>query len=313
MANPALGSSVQVIATAPETPHASGKVDKNYKSHFHSEKNPWWRRVLTWIGLLGVSVVFMYPLVWLISASLKPRSQTFNNKLIPDTFQWDNYVAVFQAVPMATWFLNSLVVGLLAAATVTFSSALTAFAFAYFRFPGRGLLFGLVLATMMLPAAVTLVPQYLVWTGIGFGDSQVPLWAQNLFGSAFYIFLLRQFFLALPRETFEAARVDGAGYPRLFWQIALPQCKTALVVVFIFELRASWTDLIKPLIYLQDSEKFTIPRGVKTVLDAFGSGGEAKWEIVMAASVLATVPLIVLFFFGQKHFVGGIATQGRKG
>ena len=152
---------------------------------------------------------------------------------------------------MLQWLVNSVTVGVIAAIAVTISSALVAFGFAYFRFRGRSALFGLVLATMMLPGAVTMIPIYLIWNQVGMVDTQVPLWAQNLFGSAFYIFLLRQFFLGVPRELFEAARVDGCGYLGMFRRIALPLSRPALVIVFVFELQASWSDLMKPLIYLQ--------------------------------------------------------------
>jgi multiple sugar transport system permease protein len=166
---------------------------------------------------------------------------------------------------------------------------------------------------MMLPGAVTMVPTYLIWDRLGVASTQLPLWAGNLFGSAFYIFLLRQFFLSLPRDLFEAALIDGASYLRLFRSIALPLAKPALIIVFVFELRASWTDLVKPLIYLRDPALYTIPRGLKAVIDQFGKGGESQWEIVLAASVLTTLPMIVLFFLGQRHFVEGIATTGRGG
>ncbi|HEX2130118.1 MAG TPA: carbohydrate ABC transporter permease, partial [Actinophytocola sp.] len=178
-------------------------------------------RVLFWIGLLGASVLFLYPFVWVLSASLKPRSQVFDNALIPSDWAWENYVNVWQAAPVLTWFLNSVVVAVAAATAVTIASALVAFGFAYFRFPGRNFLFGLVLATMMLPGAVTMIPVYLIWNSVGLSTTQVPLWAANLFGSAFYIFLLRQFFLGLPRDLFEAARIDGASYWGLFWRIAV--------------------------------------------------------------------------------------------
>lgn len=266
---------------------------------------------VTVVALLAV--LFTYPFIWLVSASLKPRSQVFDNKLIPNPLRPENYEQVFEVAPVFTWFMNSLLIGVLAAATVTISSALVAFGFAYFRFPGRNALFGLVLATMMLPAAVTMIPTYLIWTELRLGASQVPLWGQNIFGSAFYIFLMRQFFLGVPRELFEAARVDGVGYFGLFRHIALPLCRPAMIVVFIFEFRASWTDLLKPLIYLRDTSLYTLPRGLKAILDAFGAGGEFKWEIVLAASVVATVPLIILFFLGQRYFIEGLATQGRKG
>ncbi|GAB3432085.1 carbohydrate ABC transporter permease [Flindersiella endophytica] len=261
--------------------------------------------------LLGA--LFTYPFVWLVTASLKPRTQVFDNVLLPERIQPQNYVTVWQEAPVFTWFLNSVMVGVAAALAVTISSAIVAFGFAYFRFPGRNVLFGLLLSTMMLPGAVTMIPTYLIWNELHFAGTQVPLWANNLFGSAFFIFLLRQFFLTIPRELFEAARVDGCGYFGLFRRIALPLSRPAIIVVFVFEFRESWTDLIKPLIYLRDESLFTLPRGLKTILDSFGYGGEMKWEIVLAASVIATLPLIVIFFLGQRHFVEGIATTGRKG
>lgn len=275
---------------------------------------PGWLARGAWLLLLGaVTVVFLYPFVWLVGASLKPRSQVFDNALVPDPVAWENYVRVWQAAPVLTWLLNSVAVGVAAAASVTLSSALVAFGFAWFRFPGRDLLFGLVLGTMMLPGAVTMVPVYLLWDGFGLASTQVPLWAGNLFGSAFYIFLLRQFFLSLPRDLFEAAMLDGASYLRMFRSVAMPLAVPALVIVFVFELRASWTDLIRPLIYLRDTELYTIPRGLKAVVDTFGQGGEMQWEIVMAASVITTIPMILLFLAGQRYFVEGIQTTGRSG
>jgi multiple sugar transport system permease protein len=263
--------------------------------------------------LLLASVLFLYPFVWLISASLKPRTDVFDNRLLPRVWRWANYSDVWNYAPVLRWIGNSVVVALAAAVTVTLSSALVAFGFAYFRFPLRNVLFGLVLSTMMLPGAATMIPVYLIWHHVGLTGTQVPLWAQNLFGSAFYIFLLRQFFLGVPREYFEAARVDGCSFFGLFWRIALPLSRSALVVVLVFEIQASWTDLLRPLIYLQDPSLFTLPRGLKAVIDTFGNGGEQHWEIIMAASLIATLPLIVLFAFAQRHIMDGIASQGRKG
>ncbi|SDD11479.1 carbohydrate ABC transporter permease [Actinokineospora iranica] len=259
------------------------------------------------LGVVGVA--FVYPFVWLVSASLKPRAHVFDNALLPRPFAPENFVAVWEAAPLLVWIGNSIAVGLAAAAAATVSSALVAYGFARFRFRGRNLLFGLVLATMMLPGAVTMVPVYLEWHAVGLATTQIPLWAQNLFGSAFYIFLLRQFFLGLPGEVFDAARVDGAGHLRSFTAIALPLARPAMIVVFVFELRAAWTDLIKPLIYLRESRFFTLPRGLKTILDQFGQGGEAEWEIVLAASVIATAPMILLFLLAQRYFVRGLVTQ----
>ncbi|MFD7923827.1 carbohydrate ABC transporter permease [Streptomyces sp. NPDC059740] len=270
-------------------------------------------RLVRVLALTAASVVFLYPFFWLLSASVKPSEDVFDNALIPHVWQLSNYTAIWHAVPLLTWVGNSVTVTLAAAVAVTASSAVVAFGFAYFRFPGRNVLFALVVGTMMLPAVVTMVPQYLIWNQLHLASTQVPLWAPNLFGSAFYIFLLRQFFLGLPRELFEAARVDGAGYRTLFWRIAVPLCRPALIVTFIFEVQASWTDLIRPLIYLRDPSLYTVPRGLKAVLDQFGAGGEMHWEVVCAASVIVTVPMIIAFFVCQRHFTEGIATTGSKG
>jgi multiple sugar transport system permease protein len=271
------------------------------------------RRGAYLVPLVVFAVLFLYPLVWLVSASLKPRDEVFDNRLIPQHVDLHNFVAVWQAAPVLDWLVNSVIVGVAAALAVTVSSSLVAFGFAYFRFRLRGPLFGLVLATMMLPSAVTMIPVYLIWNELGFVNTQVPLWAQNLFGSAFYIFLLRQFFLGIPREYFEAARLDGCGYFNLFRRVALPLAKPALIIVFVFELQASWTDLMKPLIYLQNENLFTLPRGLKVIVDQFGQNGEFHWEVVLAGSLVATVPMIIVFAFAQRYFIQGVSTQGRQG
>ncbi|MCU1543940.1 MAG: sugar transporter permease [Microbacteriaceae bacterium] len=270
-------------------------------------------QAITYALLSVLAVVFTYPFIWLVSASFKPRSDVFDNLLIPKNLTFENYLAVWQDAPIGVWFINSTIVTILAAVTVTISSAMVAWGFAYFRFRGRGPLFALVIGTMMLPGAVTMIPTFLIWNGLGATGTLTPLWAQNLFGSAFYIFLLRQFFLSLPRELFEAAKIDGAGNWRIFTRVAMPLCRPALAVTLLFEIQAAWTDLIRPLIYLRDSETFTIPRGLKSLLDQFGFGGEYHWEIIVTASVITTVPMIILFFIGQKQFVDGIATTGSKG
>ena len=270
-------------------------------------------RVLTYTALTVFAVVFSYPFIWLVSASFKPRSDVFDNLLIPKTFTLENYLTIWQEAPIGVWLVNSVIVTALAAVSVTASSALVAWGFAYFRFRGRGALFALVIGSMMLPGAVTMIPTFLIWNGLGATGTLTPLWAQNLFGSAFYIFLLRQFFLGLPRELFEAAKIDGAGNWRIFTRVALPLCKPALAVTLLFEIQAAWTDLLRPLIYLRDSDTFTIPRGLKSLLDQFGFGGEWHWEVVITASVITTVPMIILFFIGQRQFVDGIATTGSKG
>ncbi len=273
--------------------------------------------VLVGVLLVGFSLLFLYPLVWLLAASLKPRGEVFDNRLIPETFSPRNYVEVWDQLPLLSWAANSIAIAVLAAGLVVLSSALVAFGFAYFRFPGRKVLFGLVLATMMLPGAVTMVPQYLIWLNLGLVGTWVPLFGANLFGSAFYIFLQRQFFLGLPRELFEAARVDGASYLGMFRRIALPLSVPSLVIIFLFEFQASWNSLQAALIYLNAGsvEGFTVPLGISYAMTKYSptAGGQGDYQYVMVAALLVTLPMLVMFAFGQRYFVEGVATQGRKG
>lgn len=268
---------------------------------------------LLWVVLLAATVIFVYPLIWLVSASFKPQSEVFDNRLVPQTPTLQNYVEIWNAAPLALWMGNTVLVTVLAAVAVTLSSSMVAWGFSYYRFRGRNALFFLVLATMMLPGAVTLIPTFLIWDALGQVGTLTPLWAGNLFGSAFYIFLLRQFFLGLPRQIFEAARTDGANDWQLFRYFALPLCKPALIVTLLFEAQAAWTDLMRPLIYLRDSDTFTVPRGLKAMVDQFGFAGNWHWELIVTASVITTLPMIVLFFIGQRHFIEGVATTGVKG
>lgn len=263
--------------------------------------------------LLFFTLLFIYPIIWLFSASLKPGAEVFSGDLIGSRIAWENYPSLFNRVPVALWGWNSLYVSFLAAITVTISSALVAFAFAYFRFPGRDFLFGVVLASMMLPGAVTMIPTFLIWDALGFNNTHVPLWAGNLFASPFYIFLMRQFFLTLPRDLFDAAKVDGAGYLRMWWSVAVPLTRAALIVVFVFELKAAWTDLVRPLIFLRDPQLFTLPRGLKAVIDNPSIGGERHFELLAVGGVIVMLPMIVVFFLGQRYFIEGIATSGSTG
>jgi multiple sugar transport system permease protein len=272
-------------------------------------------RAIFLAALVVVTVIFLYPFIWSVSASLKPRDYVFNNQLLPIPFAPSNYIQIWRAAPVLEWTFNSLYIGILAAVLVTFSSAMTAFAFAYFRFPGRNVLFGCVLATMMLPAAVTMIPVYLIWDHIHLANTQVPLWLGNLFGSAFYIFLQRQFFLGIPRELFEAARMDGDSYWTMFWRIAVPLARPALIVTAIFQFQASWTDLLSPLIYLHQDKLYTLSLGLFELLNQYGpsGGGSGQYQLIIAGLVISTVPMIIVFFIGQRYFVEGIVTQGGKG
>jgi multiple sugar transport system permease protein len=274
-------------------------------------------RILLTLLLVGFAALFLYPLVWLLAASLKPASQVFDNRLIPETWRWDNYSKIWDELPLLHWVFNSVSIALLAAAAVAISSSAIAFGFAYFRFPGRNILFGLVLGSMMLPASVTMIPTYLIWKETGFLGTWVPLFGANLFGSAFYIFLQRQFYLGLPRELFEAARIDGSNYWQLFWRIAMPLSIPSFVIVFLFEFQAAWNNFQAALIYLNGEavEDFTAPLGIAYSMTKYSptAGGQGDYQYVMVASLLVTLPMLLLFSFGQRYFIEGVATQGRKG
>lgn len=277
----------------------------------------WVGQIVRWALLLACSALFLYPFAWLLAASFKPRGEVFDNRLIPQTFQPENYVQVFSELPLFAWLGNSVLIALLAATFVTISSSLVAFGFAYFRFPGRNVLFGVVLATMMLPGAVTLVPQYLIWSQLGFVGTNVPLWGATLFGSAFYIFLQRQFFLSLPRDLFEAARLDGLNAWGQFWRIAFPLSVPSFVIVFLFEFQSSWNNLQAALIYLNagSPEAYTVPLGIASAMTKYSpaTGGQGDYQYVMVAALIVTLPMLILFAFGQRSFIEGIATTGTKG
>jgi multiple sugar transport system permease protein len=274
-------------------------------------------RTITVLLLTGFALLFLYPFVWLVSASLKPKSDVFDNRLIPGTIKWSNYKEVFDQLPLLHWMFNSVAIAFLAAGFVAISSSVVAFGFAYFRFPFRNTLFGIVLGTMMLPTSVTMIPTYLIWKNLGFLNTWVPLFGGNLFGSAFYIFLQRQFFLGLPRELFEAARIDGSSYWGLFWRIAMPLAKPSFIIVFLFEFQAAWNNLQGSLIYLNGgtADGFTVPLGISYAMTKYapGNGGQGDYQYVMVAALIVTVPLLLLFAVGQRYFIEGVATQGRKG
>jgi len=302
----------------PERETVTTTVPKKPRRRDHGRPaRSWVVRGLLTVVLVGFALLFLYPFVWLLAASLKPRGEVFDNALIPKTLVPENYVEVWNQLPLMSWMWNSIAIALLAATAVAVSSSIVAFGFAYFRFPGRGMLFGLVLATMMLPGAVTMIPIYLIWKQTGMLGTWVPLWGMNLFGSAFYIFLQRQFYLGLPRELFEAARLDGAGYWGLFWRIAMPLSIPSFMIVFLFEFQASWNNLQAALIYLNAGsvDDFTAPLGIAYAMTKYSptAGGHGDYQYVMVASLIVTIPMLILFAFGQRYFIEGVATQGRKG
>ncbi len=263
-------------------------------------------------ALLGLSALFTLPFAWLLMTSLKPPDEIFSPNFIPSSLQYENYGDVFDKAPVMKWMINSAIVSVLAVVSVLLSSSLVAYGFARIRFRGKRQLFALVMATYLLPGSVTLIPTFLIWNELGAVGTLWPLWAGNLFGSAFYIFMLRQFLFTIPQDLVDAARVDGASFFRIWWNIMLPLIKPALVAVAIFEFEAKWNDFMGPLIYLNDPDRYTLALGLATFKNDFQALG-TQWSLLMAASVIFTVPMIVLFFMFQRYFMEGVATTGLKG
>jgi multiple sugar transport system permease protein len=266
-------------------------------------------QIALYFTLVTISILFCLPFLWLVSISLKPPAEVFSSSWIPSEVHTKNYTDVFHQSPVGLWLRNSLLVSVLGAVTVVASSALVAFGFAHLRFRGRTPLFALVMGTYMAPGAVTMVPTFLIWNRLHLVGTFYPLWAGNLFGSAFYIFMLRQFFLTLPRDLIDAARVDGAGFLRIFVGILLPLMKPALIAVALFEFQAKWNDFMTPLIYLNKTSMYTMPLGLASFKT---DTGPPNWSLWMAASVIFTLPMIALFFCAQRFFIEGIATTGVK-
>jgi multiple sugar transport system permease protein len=260
---------------------------------------------------VALAVLFLFPLLWLVLTSLKMPARVFDPGFLPNPWYPENYKDVFDVAPVARWLWNSFFVATMAVIAVVISSSLVAFGFARLRFRGRNQLFALVMATYMLPPMITLIPTFLIWNELGAVNTTFPLWAGNLFGSAFYIFMLRQFFFTIPQDLVDAARVDGAGYFRIWWNIMLPLIKPALAVVAVFEFQSKWNDLMTPLIYLNDPSLYTMALGLTTLKSDVAT--ETNWALWMAASVILTIPMVVVFFFAQKHLVEGAVTSGLKG
>lgn len=269
-------------------------------------------RVLLYALLIFFAFLFISPFLWLISNSLKTAAQAFDAHWIPQPIQWENYIRIFQEVPLLLMARNSIIVAGLGVLAVLISSSMIAYGLARLRFPGSNLVFLAVLGTMMLPGAVTMMPVYLIWKKLGLVNTLFPLWVGNLFGSSFYIFMLRQFFLTLPQEIIDAGRVDGASYYRIFWQLMLPLLRPVLLSVTIFEFQAKWNDFMGPLIYIQNPDLRTLPLGLQMFVQHLGYG-QFRWELLFAASVLVTLPTVLLFLFAQRYFIEGIATTGLKG
>jgi multiple sugar transport system permease protein len=272
--------------------------------------------IFFYLLVITLGLVFLFPFFWTLMSSLKTPQEmsTFPPTWIPEIPQWKNYATVLNTVPFLLWAKNSLVVVTLSSLGTVLSGALVAYSFARFNYRGRDFIFMITLATLMLPAQVTLIPQFVLFHKLGWINTHYPLWLPHWFGGgAFAIFLLRQFIMTLPRELDEAAIIDGAGYFRIFWQILLPLCRPVMATIAVISVIDSWNDFVNPLIYLQLPEKFTLAVGLNYFRTLPEVGGEPTQHLLMAASVMIIIPVIILFFATQRYFVQGIVLSGIKG
>ncbi|MVB10157.1 L-arabinose transport system permease protein AraQ [Caprobacter fermentans] len=265
-----------------------------------------------YVVLTLASIVCILPLFWMISTSLKSGNVIFEvpPQWLPDGFHIENYGKALQDIPFMQYFLNSTIISVTRLVAEVFVSAFVAFGFAKFNFPGKNIWFLLLLSTIMLPSEVMLIPVFQMFTRLGWVNTFLPLTVPAFFGGqAVFIFLLRQFFMSQSDELMEAAMIDGANKFSVFVKIYLPISKPALITVAIFSFQGSWNDLMGPLIYLNDSKKFTLQLG----LAMFNGMTKVEWGPLMAASVLTLIPVLVIFFAAQKYFVEGISFSGIKG
>lgn len=274
------------------------------------------KRVLLYIITIVCAIAFSMPFIWTIGTALKPMDElySFPPTFVPENPRWQNFQDVFRMAPFGKFLMNSIIVSALSVFGQTLSAAMVAYGFSRFRFPGRDALFMLVLATMMLPWHVTIVPTFLLFSQLGWINTLLPLIVPSFFGGgAFYIFLLRQFFLGLPKDLDEAAKIDGANSLQIFWRIILPLSTTVLATVAIFSFIDHWNEFIGPLIFLNSTDNFTVAIGLRFFVATSFTGDEPREAILMAASLIVALPPLILFFAAQKYFVQGIATTGLKG
>ncbi len=279
----------------------------------------WLAPAATYAILGAVSLLFLTPLIWMVSASLKPEAEFAQDTFLPQDPQLDAYPALVskpdqpgQPPPFdfPLYARNTLIIAVLSLVGMLLSSAIAAYGFARIQFRGRNTLFAICLATMMIPFPVLMVPAYMIFKELGWIGTFLPLWAPAWFGGAFNIFLLRQFFMGIPVELEESAMLDGASRWTCFWKIIVPLSTPALSVVALFHFLYVWNDLIGPLIYLNHREQFTLALGLQFLQSR---AGDTPWSQMMAASTLMVAPVLVLFFFAQSTFIRGISTSGLKG
>ncbi|MCY3575321.1 MAG: carbohydrate ABC transporter permease [Chloroflexi bacterium] len=269
------------------------------------------KRAIAYTIVMIMAVAYIFPLYWLVVTALKTDVEIFQQPppIFPPDPQWQNFGASTTYIPFWRYMWNTIAISGLTVLGTVLSCTFIAYGFARIQWPGRNLFFLIYLSTIMLPSQVTLIPLYLIFRDLGWVGTFLPLVVPHFFGSALYVFLLRQFLLTIPQELSDAARIDGASELGILWHVMIPLMRPAMAVVALFTFVQTYRDFLGPLIYLQNQQDWTISLGLKLFQNMYG----AQWQLMMAASTLAMLPTIVLFFFTQKTFVRGIALTGLKG
>jgi ABC-type glycerol-3-phosphate transport system permease component len=275
------------------------------------KKRGLFKNILLYIVVNMIALIMLLPFFWMVSTSLKPNEQVYliPPKWIPNPIVWSNYPRAFSFAPFGLFIKNSLIIAVICVVGVVFSSSLAGYSFAKLRWPGRDLIFFVLLSTMMLPGQVTMIPIFILFKKFGWINTFYPLTVPTFFGGgAFNIFLMRQFFLTIPYELDEAARIDGASFFKIYTNIELPLSIPVITAISIFTFIGSWNDFMGPLIYLNDASKYTIQLGLRMFQADFSS----DWSALMAMSIVTALPCIILFFVAQRYFIQGIVLTGLK-
>lgn len=272
----------------------------------NKRKNIW-----IYIVLIVFSLLLLFPFYWMLRSSFMTDREIFSirPKWFPDSFLFENYIEAFNTAPFGRYFLNSFFIVFANVTGAIISSSFAAFGFTRFKFKGRDFFFGLLISTMMIPYTVLMIPQFIGWQVVGAYNTYWPLILPAFFGSAFNIFLVKQFYMGIPREYDEAALVDGAGYLTIYARIILPMAKPALCTVGVFTFMNTWNDFMGPLLYLNSQQMKTVSLGLQMFIGQFTQ----QWNLLMAAAAVVMIPMIIVFFMAQKYFIEGITFSGLKG
>jgi multiple sugar transport system permease protein len=286
-------------------------VDRTSARQVSQGKVIW--KVVLYVALVVLSLTFLMPALWMISTSLKDTAQTYVVPpiWIPWPMRFANYPEALTAQPFGLFFRNTVFYAVGSAIGAVLSASLVAYGFSRIRWPGREIVFFIALSTMMIPFQVRMVPLYITFRNLHWLNTFAPLIVPPFFGDVYYIFLLRQFFLSVPQELSEAARIDGASELGIFWRIVLPLARPAIAVVALFQFMGAWNDFLGPLIFLNNPDLFPISLGLNRFLGQFVE--KLAWPYLMAASTVTILPIVILFFFTQRTFIEGIAISGIKG